>query len=365
MSDSRPLALALALLLSASGCTAPTPPRAAAPPTAPPPREPLVTETIAAPASPASTVLSSEPWTLESPDGRLLQTRSFSIYTTTTRRPLPERLPAFLELALAHYRSSLGDLPEPPTKLEAYIMANRPQWARMTQRLMGEQAPIYLRIERGGFTAAGRAVLWDIGIRDTFAIAAHEGWHLYTQRTFRNPLPVSFEEGLATYMEGFRWDRASPTGLPTFTPWSNVERFDQLRTAERSGRLLTLPQLLQSTPQELMANDPGAALTYYAQVWAFIHFLNEGAGGRRRPTLRTLLSDAARGQLLPRIQRELGGRAAAAYANRRTGIDLLELYFGQSTADLDAEYQEFIRQIVRVGSKERIVTGRSPITPGV
>jgi hypothetical protein len=78
---------------------------------------------------------------------------------------------------------------------------------------MGSDAEVYLKIQRGGFAASGRAILYDIGPRDTFAIAAHEGWHQYTQKSFRAPLTVSFEEGLATYMEGFRWsddDRTRP-----------------------------------------------------------------------------------------------------------------------------------------------------------
>jgi hypothetical protein len=38
--------------------------------------------------------------------------------------------------------------------------------------------------------------------------------------------------------------------------------------------------LTRSTPQELIARDANAALFYYAQVWALVHFLNEGEGGR-------------------------------------------------------------------------------------
>ena len=62
-------------------------------------------------------------------------------------------------------------LPRPDALLEMYVAANRPQWATLTTRLMRERAPEFLRIDRGGFTARGTAVLFDIGGRDTLALA--------------------------------------------------------------------------------------------------------------------------------------------------------------------------------------------------
>jgi len=350
----------LAVLFCGAGfsCTETSPQRSSRPVTVSPAivrSEPTELATL-----PAVIVLSVEPWTFESGEGQVILTPSYRILTTTTKAPLLERVPLFLEMALMNYTSALGPLPRPHAPMETYLMANRSQWSRMTQRLMGDQAEIYLRIQRGGFSSGGRALLFDIGQRDTFAIAAHEGWHQYTQRTFRNPLPVSLEEGLATYMEGFRWD-SEKRDRPKFLPWANFERFEQLRTAERGGRLAPLPVLLRSTPQELMAGDPESALVYYAQVWALIHFLNEGAGGDYRGGLRAMLRDAADGRLVPRIQREFGSRAAGTYSRSRTGVDLVALYVGRTSEALDAEYQEFIRQVVKVGGRQRITQGLSPI----
>ncbi|MFA6046701.1 MAG: hypothetical protein WC718_17080, partial [Phycisphaerales bacterium] len=104
-----------------------------------------------------------------------------------------------------------------------------------------------------------------------------------------------------------------------------------------------------------------AALNYYAQVWALIHFLNEGDQGAYRAGLTMLLADASSGQLLTKIRASYGGRAASAYATRRAGVDLLELYTTHSATDLNASYQAFIRTTVRVGAKQAIVQGRSPI----
>ncbi|MBX3381923.1 MAG: hypothetical protein KF864_00275 [Phycisphaeraceae bacterium] len=319
----------------------------------------------AGPATPlyaAPLVMHAQPWTLEGPDGKLITTNAYRLYTTSTKSFIVDNLPPFLESALAHYTSVLGHLPLPTEPLEVYVMDTRPQWERMTQRFMGEQAHIYLRIQKGGFTSNGRAILYDIGRRDTFAITAHEAWHVYTQRTFKNPLPVWLEEGLATYMEGFRWDTQSEE-RPRFLPWANFERFDQLRWGVRAGRLMPLDTLVQSTPQQLISDDLNSALFYYAQVWGIVHFLAEGADGKYRAPLFELISDAAHGRLVPRIQREHGGRAASAYLTRKRGVDLFSMYFGVSATAMEAEYQAFVQHITTTGTRQHIWQGLSPLKP--
>ena len=318
----------------------------------------------AAPASPGAAspafVISTEAWTLEGKTGQLITTPHYRIFTTIDKRYVLERLPLFMETALHHYTASLDALPDPRQPLETYLLATRPQWARVTQRVMADEAEVYLRIQRGGFAAGGKAILYDIGPRDTFAIAAHEGWHQYSQSTFSTPLPTSLEEGLATYMEGFRWISGSgPT--PVFYPWANLERFEQLRDAAADGKLMALDVILRSTPQQLLQNDQNAALNYYAQVWALIHFLNEGEHGAYQSALRTMLNDAASGRLIEKIRARYGARAASAYALHHAGVDLLELYTAHNATELNASYQAFIASCVRVGAKEAVVQGRSPV----
>lgn len=306
-----------------------------------------------------SVLLSTEPWTFGDRTGQLMTSLSYKFYTTSQRQSLLDRLPIFMELALEHYTTTLGPLPRPKEPMETYLLGTRTQWEHMTRQLMGESAGVYLQIQRGGFSSGGKAVLYEIGPRDTFAIAAHEGWHQYTQRTFRTPMPVAFEEALSTFMEGFRWD--SKVGKPIFMPWANIERFDQLREAHREGKLRPLHELMRSTPQELIGQGDDAALTFYAQVWALIHFLNEGEAGKYRQSLRELVNDHAYGTVLDRVRATHGGRAASIYGARRQGVDLIELYTGASAEDLNPDYQNFINSIVRVGAKQQIVQGVSPI----
>lgn len=315
----------------------------------------------------SSSTYRTEPWAFENKPGRVLLTPSYRLYTTTEQPILLERMPAFLEAAMAHYRTALGDLPAPSSPLESYLLANRPQWVRFTQRLMGDQADPFLRIQRGGYSTRGKAVLYDVGMRDTFSLASHEGWHQFTQRTFQQPLPTWLEEGIATYMEGFRWDQKS--GGVNFLPWANVERFEQLRTACTSGTLMPVRELLSTSPQQLLGagrlKQAGAeaALTYYAQVWSLVHFLREGAGGKYREELAGLLRDASRGQLDQRLLSAGGTDTSRMYLQPRRGPEFFRLALHADMDQIQSEYDQFVARLVQPGAKQKIVAGESPVTP--
>ena len=288
-------------------------------------------------------VLSVEPWKFGETNGSIIRTQHYRVFTTSDRPIIRQVLPGFLEASLVQYRSALGDLPPPPVKLDTYLMHTRPEWAALTRALMQDRADIYLRIERGGFAAQGRGVYRDLGpLTDTLNLAAHEGWHQYTQLTFKARLPVYLEEGIATYMEGFRFDPSRPD-LPIFMPWANTERYDQLRRAVSAGRVLSLDTIMTTPPQDLIATDQELALTWYAQVWALVHFLHEGESGLYTSALHAILADAASGS----------GR----------GISRLPLasYIDTPAKELDEQYQSFIRQITASGARNRIVEGRSPL----
>ena len=316
--------------------------------------------------TPYTAVESIEPWSYNGAEGRLVRTAHYRLFTTQHDSVLSARVPLFLESALAAYRtcitssdpaSSTETLPEPSLKLDTYILRNRADWALLTRQTTGEQADLFLRIRRGGFAFGGKALLFDIGARDTLAIVAHEGWHQYTQRAFQRPLPIWLEEGMATYMEGYRFDAH---GSALFVPWFNVERFDQLRRAAANQKLMPLGALLESAPQNLMGSGTDDALTYYAQVWAFTHFLDEGAGGKYHHGLATLLKDAASGAIDAQLIRMFGAPDARRVLMARRGPGVFEAYFGD-TAQAAGEYDAFMRQLVHPGSRGSIVAGLSPL----
>ncbi len=305
-------------------------------------------------------VLSVEAWTFGGRPGRAISTPSFRVYTTLADGALVSRVPRFLELALLHYTSELGELSRPQKELETYVMASRPQWAELTQRITGDLSETYLRIQRGGYAFEGRGVFFDIGPQDTLAIAAHEGWHQYTQATFQSGLPVWLEEGIACYMEGFRWDATDPH-RPLFLPWANAERFDMLRGTASRGHLVGLPELLGSRPQDLLKQAGDGTLRFYAQAWALVHFLNEGEGGKHRESLRRLLRDAQAGQLGQTLRAGLGAEEGRRAMFSRRGDGVLRVYFNSSAAEMDGAYQAFIKTVVRPGGRDDVVLGRSPV----
>lgn len=311
-----------------------------------PSREVRETPAVSGVAEPAvgSAATLRDPWAFGDAAGWVLRTPTHTVFTTVTDRALERRLVPLASEALAHQRSAVVGLPMPESPLRLYVLANRPQWTTMTARLMGERAGRYLQIDRGGFAARGVAVLFDIGPRDTMALLAHEHWHVYTQTVFKQPLPTWLEEGLGTYFEGFVADRGRASGV-LFAPWANVERFDQLRDAEAAGELMWLPELLVTSPGEALASGQEATLGYYAQVWALVHFLMEHDGGRHRAALARVLAESASGE--PR--------------RARGAVELFTTEFDADLVRAQEEYYAFVREVVRVGAKDRIVRGESPI----
>ena len=310
--------------------------------------------------SPRALIIDEEPWTYAGREGRVITTPHFRLHTTVTRSLLLERAPNFIEIALASYRTVLGELPEPGARLDTFLMGSRPQWESITRAVAGEQSETYLRIPRGGFALGGKGVYYDIGPRDTLSIAAHEGWHQYTQSTFKQPLPLWLEEGIAAYFEGFRWDRNDNT-MPVFLPWSNPQRFDVLRKAHAEDRLIPLSRLLVSRPQDLIAHTDGRALTYYAQVWALAHFLHEGEGSKYRADLERLLQDAASGDMARVVSERVGPRAARRSIYRRIGDAVFRAYFTEDLDAAQAEYDRFVRTVTLPGTRGAMTAGESPL----
>jgi len=335
-----------------------TPPASSVPPLAPAVQNP---SPISAPALVGGTVpVQSTPWSFDGGQGSNLRTAYFSIYTTETDPVMVERLPRFLEAALDRYSTAAGmmKLPMPRQKMETFVMANRPQWQALTVRILGSSARPLTYIERGGFTTGGRSFLYNIGQSDTFAIASHEGWHQFTQITFAEQMPIWLEEGMATLMEGHRW---SGQGV-LFLPWGNPERYNGLCAAASKRTLLSLEDILTQSPQSLM-NRPGnsnePAVAYYAQVWSLVHFLREGEGGRYRPGLEKLLSDAASGVLSGAVREKFGPRAGMLA--QRSGALVFETYF-TSVSDAQAQYTKFLGMLTSGQAKGAVAAGTSPVS---
>ena len=304
-----------------------------------------------------------ETWEFAGATGSIIRTANYRIHTTSESKEMLLRFPVFVETALQHYRSIIVDLPAPDRRLDSFVFADRQQWVAFTEQLMGDRASQYKQINRGGYSTGGRAVFWDIGLFDTMAIAAHEGWHQFTQRSLKDSLPVWMEEGLGAFMEGHRWRGR----VPEFLPWSNPERFDQLRRAYYRDQLIPLSRLLESRPEDMLGGRNTEVLNYYAQVWALVQFLNEGEKGKYRERLQTMLVDASKGQTRQRVSATMRKRAQGGSHQPVAGGNaaLFSVYFNDDLDAAQIEYRAFIGQIVASGARQLMLQGRSPIgNPG-
>ncbi len=293
-----------------------------------------------------------EPWRFGSSEGSSVRLPDETLHFTVRDQWLAETLPRFAWQAMQHYRTALGPLPHPKRPIETFIFGKRSEWEQYTRDTLKGSASLYLGMGRGGYTIDACAALYDIGPVDTLFIVAHEGWHQYTQATFVESLPPWMEEGLATFMEGHRLRRDRAT--IEFLPWRNLERFGELRSVVREGRMVSLGDLVSGTPQEFLGDGRDSLLSYYAQVWALMHFLNEGESGAYRAAFRQLIEDAAVGTMahrmgLPRRSRTTPGRL------------VLSSYFLHDERELDRQYQAFVRAIIASGSGDAIWRGESPV----
>jgi hypothetical protein len=303
-----------------------------------------------------------EPWSFAGKNGECIDIGTHRVHSTLRDPVIRERMQIFLPTALDHYRSALVPLPAPDEPIEVFLFGSRTEWLGYTRERLPQEAAMYEKIGRGGYTVEGDAVLYDIGRWDTFTIASHEGWHAYTQRVFRHSLPVWLEEGIACYMEGVRG--GVDGAPPTFIPWRNFERFGELRDVVARNRLIPLEELVQGTPQDALANGRTTLLGYYAQVWALVHFLNEGEGGRYRRGLERLLSDAVEGRIAGTLweSSRAGTRNERRMAiGRQVGPAVLREYFAEDLPRISAEYDTFVRAVVARGNGEKIWRGESPL----
>lgn len=327
--------------------------------------QPMAASAPSAAALPAAPTVTAEPWKWESggvsTPGETLITAHYRVNVTLREGSLKRMFPIFAEAALEHYTTALGRLPDPPHALETMLFGSRTQWEDFTKERLGDDAGTYLALGRGGYTIDALSVLYDLGRWDTLALAAHEGWHQYTQATFKHSLPVWLEEGLATYMEGHRWGRNEDR--PTFAPWRNFERFGELREAARADELIPLDELIEGAPQRFLRRDGRSKLlTYYAQVWALTHFIAEGEGGRYRAALETLLQDAAAGRLAGKVATSPHlppGRPRSMAS--RLGKAVVLAYLNPDFAEFKQNYDRFVAALVDRGMGDYIGRGESPV----
>ena len=306
------------------------------------------------------------PWTGEEfgggLDGSIIATPNYRLYSTLRDDSLERILPRYMESAFDHYRTAIVELPLPPEPLKTYIFGSRSEWNRFTEfKLPPREAQSMLQLRRGAYTADAEVVLHDLGRTDTLFLTAHEGWHQYTQSVFRESLPIWLEEGIATYMEGHRFD--SEAGVATFMPWRNLERYGELRARARRGGLIPLEEIVDRSPQSFLENGSNRLLTYYAQVWALTQFLVHGENGRYRAGLERLLVDAVDGRVSSRIA-SVTGRQGRRAMGSGLGRVVISVYFTPDFELFKEQYEAFLAVLMQRGTGTSIWRGRNPFEAG-
>lgn len=282
--------------------------------------------------------IDTQSWTFEGKAARAIRTEHYLIHTTIEDTVFLQSLAQLMENALEQYRRLTPGVPLSTKPMECYVFARRQQWADFTARHTGEDASIYLQINRGGYTVRDWFVAYFIGDVGTYAVAAHEGWHQYVARHFKSRLPPFLEEGMATMFENISW---SING-PRWNMSANPNRADKLRTAIQDGSLWPLEQLCTMHAGDVVSLSGERIETFYAQNWAFAQFLFQAENGRYLPAVRRMLDDLATGAADAHTGRLRGPSDAW---DPRTVKPLLEHYLGMPLPQIDAAYQAYVREI--------------------
>lgn len=294
-----------------------------------------VVNTIAPrPAVAKSMTMSRSPWKYHGANGTQLVSEIWNIRTTIEHQQIVDSLPNFYGGLIEHYTSVFGELPYPMERIDVFLFAEESQWKLKLRELLGNEAESWYALGRGGLTVDGTGVLYHLDkngrSRVTLRIAAHEGWHQYAEHTFKSCLPTWLDEGIGTWMEGFRLRR----GNLQFTPASNWDRLTTIRKIVSANRLSSLDYLINSEPSELLASGRSSLLGYYAQLWAFTSFIMEYEDGKYRLALRNLLLRAVDGTL-------------------KEPRDGWLAFFTEDKIQMEEEYKGWVVQYVRPGSSWR------------
>lgn len=244
------------------------------------------------------------------------------------------------------FRREMGDaLALPPvndTLLKVVILNSRESFDRYCEkRDKKRMAPAI----KGLYEYRERRILTYYDLSAPYEVLLHEGTHqlvhYYTLReTDGRKIPTSywFQEGLGTYFEGFR---RRLDGEIVLDPGSNSQRLPTLKQIllqQDRREFIPLTMLVGMTVDEFwdwfergMMSEPAEvtrkAQLYYAESWAFAHFLRQAGGNHRR------VFDAY-------FRREIAGTASKAVFE-----ELVRSELGLDLAQLEDQFVKYIQAL--------------------
>ncbi len=277
-----------------------------------------------------------QPWTFGKSAGHKIVTEHYEIYTTLDHRVLLEALPDFVAAAYARYREVIPPVRQAEGRMQVYLFATRPQWEAFTRRFTGSRAAKFLKVRNGGYSERGVSVIEYVSHDVTFPLFAHEGFHQYLFHHLNTRIPPWLNEGLAVYCEGQRWGADK---LEKFDPWFNPSRRNALAEALALNRLHALRKLLETDAGRMIESSNRSIATYYAQVWALVLFLEEGAGGKYRESFHRLRTALAQDGA------EQHARVAHIWSERSAfnfGEALFRSFISEDLETVQQEYFDFM-----------------------
>jgi len=291
------------------------------------------------PGTPLAAEVQRKPWQTPYSRGEELRSPTYRIFITTRRPELRHYLPGFMEAVNKHYLQLTALPPLPKTKLlELYVLGTRKEWMALTRHRFGGRNRTASQIGAGGYCVDGVCVLWDIRVKPTLSVAAHEGLHQFFFYRLKDPLPMWVEEGLCVLAEGFElYD-----GTVRFTPGDNASRFNALRQGIIQDHWLDLETLLPMHSTDAISDYTEKSVAFYGQLWSLILYI------RQQPEylagLHRLLNDAMAG----RIQAASGLSAGEFQRLRRRPLEYthsvsLPLFRHYITDDLETFEKDWLR----------------------
>lgn len=210
-----------------------------------------------------------------------LDTEHYHIRSNTTEAWTKE-LGDCLEQAYLFYKEHFAGEPKKGKPMEVYAFRSFEDYRNFCIAQKAENL-----IPAGGHTnafknyASGYSKSGDKELLNTML---HEGAHLFYGRTWGDLSPSWWHEGMATYFEGFTWDKKKLA----FHHVSGY-RLPWVKQAFQKGQYLPLAELLQGDAISAIQKGARESTLFYAEAWALYYWLNTSGD----PELKKKFDDLA------------------------------------------------------------------------
>ena len=279
-------------------------------------------------------------WRYRGRPGLQLRSPHYTIYTTITQPELVAWLPQTMESAFAYYSTLIPAGKQPSEPMPIYLFAARQEFEDFTRRTFGEErAALLNQVRGGGYMEKGVTVIEYTNHDATFPIMTHEGFHQYLHHYATSNAPAWLNEGLATLCEGQRW---GSDGLRAFDKWLNPIRRNRLAEALLRDDLFPLSQLLRINAGHVVGGSRRKINTYYAQVWALVLYLQEGADARYAGDLELMLQQLGQGDL--RAYARTAHATSSSHQRYNFGRDAFGAFVDEDLAMFEHDFIRFMRE---------------------